>query len=63
MKDLRGWVSFAVFVLTCCYIGVNRLLMRSLNNTVIAMLIVSVIIVTFLNWKKAGEQDSGQAGQ
>ena len=49
MKDLRGWLAFGIFCAACLFIGFNRFLMRSLNPTILAMLVISVVIVLVLN--------------
>ncbi|MGE4283787.1 MAG: hypothetical protein AB7G87_08700 [Clostridia bacterium] len=60
MKDIKGWISLAVFAIVCYVIGVNRYLMKSVNITVIAMLVISVALVVILNSKKGEETEETQ---
>lgn len=53
MKDIRGWLAFGIFCVACLFIGLNRLLMRSLNPTILGMVVLAIVIVFILN----GPQD------
>lgn len=57
MKNIRGWGVLTVFTVACVVIGFNRYLMKSLNLTVIAMVLISVVLVAILNEKEDGSDD------
>lgn len=52
MKDIRGWLAFAIFCAACVVIGMNRLLMRSLNPTLLVMVAIAIVIVLILRSPK-----------
>ena len=49
MKDVRGWIALLIFCVACCVIGTQGFLLKSLNVTVIVMLLISVGIVLILD--------------
>ena len=54
MKDIRGWLALAVFVVSCLFMGLNRMWMKNTNLTVLITLAVAVFIVWLLNSKAPG---------
>lgn len=57
MKSLRGWICLVVFILTCCFIGYNRYLMKAQNSALIGMAVVAVGLTLLLNGgKQAGRE-------
>ncbi len=59
MKDIRGWASLAIFCIACGFIGTQGLLLKKLNLTIIAMLVISVVIVLVLDeLKKKSDEKS-----
>ena len=56
MKDIKGWITLLLFAVSCFVIGSNRFLMKSLNATVTIMLIISVVLVIMLNYKKGEDE-------
>lgn len=56
MKDIKGWIALLLFAVSCFVIGSNRFLMKSLNATVTIMLIISVVLVIMLNYKKGEDE-------
>lgn len=57
-KDLRGWIALAIFVISCCFFGMNGYLLKQLNRTCIAMLFISIIIVALLKWPDKESENS-----
>ena len=56
MKDIKGWAALFIFAVSCFVIGSNRFLMKSLNITVVIMLVISVALVIMLNYKKGEDE-------
>ena len=56
MKNIKGWIALAIFITACLVIGLNRFLMKSLNMTVMAMILVSIALVSILNMKNKEEK-------
>lgn len=57
MKDIKGWIAFAVFCISCLVIGKQGFLLKNLNPTIIIMLVLSVVIVLILDeFKKDSEK-------
>ena len=56
-KDLFGWIALLVFILTCVYMGLNRMWMKNTNLTVFISLGISIVIVWILHLKNPNSND------